>query len=84
MARTNRGVNPAPGKDDSSELWNYFVHIGDNGEQDIIPEVSFIGNVGLHGPDTEAAAQYLLNGHKDEQGKAYLTDRDENQVRRDF
>jgi len=66
--------NTAPGKDDSSQLWHYFVHLGDNGEQSVIPEVTFIGNVGLHGPDTEEQAKYLIHGHKNEKGKAYMLD----------
>ncbi|MBN1759812.1 MAG: hypothetical protein JW863_15905 [Chitinispirillaceae bacterium] len=66
--------DPATGKDDDNGGHNYFVHLGDNGEQPNIPEVSFVGNVGLHGPDTDVKAQYLLNGHKDEKGKAYMKD----------
>lgn len=65
--------DPAPGKDDDNGGHDYFVHLGDNGEQPNIPEVTFIGNVGLHGPDTEDA-QYLIHGHKEETGKAYMED----------
>lgn len=66
--------DPATGKDDDNGGHNYFVHVGDNGEQPNIPEVSFIGNVGLHGPDTDAEAEYLIRGHKQETGRVYLDD----------
>lgn len=52
--------------------YNFVVHLGDNGESDQVPEVTFVGNVGLSGPDSKA--QHFLKGHKTEQGKAYMRD----------
>lgn len=52
--------------------YNFVVHLGDNGESPEIPEVSFVGNVGLSGPNSKA--RHFLMGHKKEQGKAYMRD----------
>jgi len=72
----NSGVyNWGEGKDEfrgDTADYNFVVHLGDNGESDEVPEVSFVGNVGLSGPDSKA--QHFLMGHKKEKGKAYMLD----------
>jgi hypothetical protein len=53
-------------------LYSYAVHLGDNGESNVIPEVTFIGNTGMQGPDS--LCTYFVSGHKSEYGRAYVSD----------